>query len=727
MDRLKSVIKQYWGFDTFRPLQRNAMACVMEGRDSLVVLPTGGGKSLCYQAPALIMPDMAVVVSPLLSLMKDQVDALNANGVPAVRIDSSMTNKERIEAHNAIQERRVKLLYVSPERMAQPSFIAYLQVIGVAYFVVDEAHCISHWGHDFRPEYRELRALRDNFPDTSIHAYTATATEHVRNDIIEQMRLNTPEKLVGVFDRPNLHFQVKQRRDEMREILDFLSKHKNESGIVYCLRRNDVDALCECLADAGYKTLPYHAGLPAEVRKQNQDRFSRDETDIIVATIAFGMGIDKSNVRFVLHTALPKSIEHYQQETGRAGRDGLPADCCLLYSFQDFQIWASFIDKIEDPDPRNVARKKLEDMLRYCKSLVCRHKALSEYFGQEYVKNTCGACDVCLGNFEQMKNAAPIACHILNTATALGAIAGPHYTAQVLTGLQEERISSRGHDKLPSYGALSEYDIRIVRDWIEQMVQQGYLEKRGEYHILFVTDKGREALNGSHVPRLMQPSKRKSKRSASSRKSVAAGPVNPILFENLKRMRLETARELGVAPFIVFSDASLRDMTRRMPRDKMAFLTVEGVGEKKCAAFADIFLQVIHAYLEEHPDAVPETETAIAIPIQPPKRKRVRLQAAPLFQQRLPIEEVAKKLGRAISTIEGYLTQYFAASNLTDPTPYASLAVLERIRPFYKDQDMPPLRPIYEALNGEVSYTEIRICIACLKNEPKKKDSIAPE
>ncbi len=717
MNRLKTVIRQYWGFDTLYPLQQEAMLCAMEGRDSLVVLPTGGGKSLCYQAPVLVKPGMAVVISPLLSLMKDQVDALNANGVSAIRIDSSMTAVERREAHNAIQAHRVKLLYVSPERMAQPSFIAYLQVIGVAYFVVDEAHCISHWGHDFRPEYRELRALRDNFTDTSIHAYTATATEHVRRDIIEQLHLKTPEKLVGTFDRPNLQYRVTQRHDELREVMEFLSRHKNESGIVYCLRRADVDALCGYLSDNGHKALPYHAGMQTPERKRNQDAFSKDEVDIIVATIAFGMGIDKSNVRFVLHTAMPKSIEHYQQETGRAGRDGLPADCCLLYSFQDFRIWESIIIKMEDHKAQEIARQKLKDMLGYCQRLACRHKVLSEYFGQAYPKNQCAACDVCLGGFERLKNAAETARHILEAVSALDAIAGPQYTTLVLSGSKDNRILARGHDKHPVHGSLAEYDAGAVRDWIEQLVRQGYLEKCGEYNILKVTAKGRQVLQGNDIPLLMRPSKKEAKKTVSKEKSPARSG-DPALFERLRQARLETAREIGVPPFVVFSDASLWDMVRRLPRDKTALLAVEGVGIKKCQAFGDIFLEVIRAYLEDHHEA---TTTGKADVLLKPLRKPnpVQQQAFQLFRQGIPVEEVAETLNRSVTTVEGYLARYFEENHLTDPTPYASKEIMERIRLFVSEQNTPLLKPIFDALNGEVPYSQIRVCVRCLKNQHK--------
>ena len=389
MQQISDILKQYWGYDAFRPLQQEAMQCVLSGRDSLVVLPTGGGKSLCFQAPAVAMPGIAVVISPLISLMQDQVDALRTNGVPAGKICTGITQAERQAVHRGICDASLKLLYVSPERLAQQRFVEYLCAAHIAFFVVDEAHCISHWGHDFRPEYRQLRQLRDLFPDTPIHAYTATATEHVREDICRELCLRDPAILVGSFDRPNLHYRVERRSgDGYAQVKSLVETHANEAGIVYCLRRKDVDAFCARLKQDGHKALPYHAGMDDLSRKKNQEAFTKERADIIVATVAFGMGIDKSNVRYVVHAAMPKSVEHYQQEAGRAGRDGLPANCWLLYSYGDFRTWERILAK-NDVEDAEIASKKLQDMLNYCSRSACRHKMLVEYFGQRYDKKTC--------------------------------------------------------------------------------------------------------------------------------------------------------------------------------------------------------------------------------------------------------------------------------------------------------------------------------------------------
>ncbi len=720
MKQITDIVKQYWGFDAFMPLQREATQCVMEERDSLVVLPTGGGKSLCFQAPALAMSGMAVVVSPLLSLMKDQVDALRANGVPAARIDSTMTAAERRSTHDAIQARRMKLLYVSPERMAQPNFIAYLQVIGVAYFVVDEAHCISHWGHDFRPEYREMRALHDNFPDTAIHAYTATATNQVRRDIISQLHLRDPAQLVGNFDRPNLNYRVQKRAKGVTQIMETVDAHKGEPGIIYCLRRTDVDTLSDQLTAAGYKALPYHAGMNDIERKRNQDAFSNDEVDIIVATIAFGMGIDKSNVRFVLHTAMPKSIEHYQQETGRAGRDGLPADCCLLYSYQDFMVWKNITGKMEDDKARRTSQQKLREMLGYSQGFACRHKALSEYFGQPYANSRCDACDVCLEQFEKMENSGEIAGHIFRAVNALGDIAGPRYTTLVLTGSEDERIKARRHNKCASYSALSAYDEKTVRDWIEQMTQQGYLEKQGEYSILYVTSTGHDAFtSGEGGPQLMRPAPKTTGKKATR---AAAAPVTSDqydagLFDALKKTRLETARKNNVPPFVVFSDATLRDMARRMPDSYDTFLSVQGVGEKKREAFADRFLEIIRVYRNDHPDTTPVKSNPSDSTRKPnPSSEK----AGALFEQGRSIAEVAEIMKRSPSTVEGYIVEYFYRQKRTNPEPWITPDTMDAVRRAFTEVDGERLKPVFEKLNGEIPYWQIRLCKVCLENQSEE-------
>ena len=724
-DTLQETVKKYWGYDNFLPLQREAMQCVMQGRDSVVILPTGGGKSLCFQAPAVAMDGMAVVVSPLLSLMKDQVDALRTNGIAAGKIDSTMTGAERESVHRAIQAGKLKLLYVSPERIAQPAFTDYLRDAGVSFLVVDEAHCISQWGHDFRPEYRELRRLREIFPDKAIHAYTATATPDVRDDIRQELCLRDPAVLTGAFDRPNLIYRVAKRSDGFGQVRRVIDAHQGESGIVYCIRRADVEALCERLVEKAYKALPYHAGMDDVARKRNQEAFSREEADIVVATVAFGMGIDKSNVRYIVHAAMPKSIEHYHQETGRAGRDGLPADCWLFYSYGDFRLWQSIVEKSEDAGVP-VALDKLRDMLRYCDGVACRHKSLVTYFGQAYADTGCAACDVCLRQMDVVEECGSISRTILSCVAELGSIAGPTYTTLVLTGAREERVLSKGHDRLAVFGALESSGSRTVRDWIEQLVQQGCLEKRGEYNVLALTPRGAAALRGEQDAQLLKSLRQgvqtKLGKRAVGEKVVPASPLSGLdkeLFETLRRARREKAQELNVPPFVVFGDAALRDMARKKPGDTQAFLGVSGVGAYKCDTFGDYFVEVIREFLEVHPDAAPRDGAAE----EPPKPRRAKTpkndtfrRAAELFARGVSLPEASEALNRRPGTLGDYLAEYIRTNAIVDPSPWVEPGVAEKVKEAVKAAGADRLRPIFDYLDGQVPYETIRVCIACLRN-----------
>ncbi|MGZ8710802.1 MAG: RecQ family ATP-dependent DNA helicase, partial [Thermoanaerobaculia bacterium] len=457
--RLLEVIEKHWGYNSFRPLQEEAMTSVLEGRDSVVVMPTGGGKSLCYQVPALLQGKLTVVVSPLISLMKDQVDALRACGVPAAQMNSSQSSLELRALERDLQDGKIRLVFVSPERLSMPAFRQTLQKIGVASFSIDEAHCISHWGHDFRPEYRQLRQLRELFPQAGFHAYTATATEQVRRDIAQQLSLRDPRLLVGNFDRPNLTYRVLPRVDELKQLVEVLERHRGEAGIVYCIRRKDVDALSEQLRKRGFDALAYHAGLSQEERRSTQEKFAAERCDVVVATVAFGMGIDRSNVRFVVHMAMPKSIEHYQQETGRAGRDGLEAECVLFYSGADAVIWRTMLSRGGediDPDPKylQAATRHLYDMDRYCSGSTCRHRALVEYFGQQHSSPSCGACDVCLGEMQEVTDALTVAQKILSCVYRVRQSFGVGHVVSVLRGENIERVRERNHDQLSTYGIM---------------------------------------------------------------------------------------------------------------------------------------------------------------------------------------------------------------------------------------------------------------------------------
>jgi len=597
-ERLAETIEKHWGYKEFRPLQKEAMEHLCHRRDVIVVLPTGGGKSLCFQVPAVTSSGLAVVVSPLISLMKDQVDALTECGVPAARIDSSLTPEERESAFDLIRNRQLKLLYMSPERLVSDSFIKFLHKLDLSFIAIDEAHCISMWGHDFRPEYRQLGSLRKIFPEVPIGAYTATATEQVRHDIAVQLSLKDPAMLVGSFDRPNLIYKVQAKNRIVKQVCEVVDRHRDESGIVYCIRRKDVEEMAAALTAKGLHVAPYHAGLPDEVRKRNQDDFLNENVDIIVATIAFGMGIDKSNVRYVIHAGMPKSLEHYQQESGRAGRDGLEAECCLFYSGGDYGTWKNLMRDM-DPKAMEIALSKLSRMYSYCTEGVCRRKAILDYFGQSLDKGQCGACDICLGEVDSMEDSLVTAQKILSCVLRLGQRFGGGYTALVLTGSRDQRILENGHDNLSTYGLLREHDSRAVHDWIEQLAGQGFLEKVGEYNVLTVTNEGRQVLKGEITPRLLCPTKKPEREHKAKVVTDSWQGVDKGLFDALRKVRATLAREKGVPAFVIFGDAALRDMARKRPSTLDRFLQVKGVGQTKAKQYGRIMIERIRAYCIE--------------------------------------------------------------------------------------------------------------------------------
>jgi len=573
------------------------MQAAILGRDSLVVLPTGGGKSLCFQAPALAMPGLALVVSPLIALMKDQVDALVDCGVSAACVNSTMTPEEKRDVAQQIRAGQLKLLYLSPERLLSDRTLQFLQQVPLSFIAIDEAHCISEWGHDFRPEYRGLSRLKEMFPKIAIHAYTATATPRVRDDIVRELRLSAPELLVGSFDRPNLVYRVRRRAEISRQIRDVIERYPNDSGIIYCLRRADVDDLAAELRSLGYDALPYHAGMEDVERKHNQEAFTSDRARIIVATVAFGMGIDKSNVRYVIHAAAPKSLESYQQESGRAGRDGLEAECWLFYSAADFLSWRKLQGELP-PHAFEIAMALLAGIDNYCAGVSCRHRALVEYFGQSLDAPNCGACDACLGEIELADDSLVLAQKILSCVIRVGESYGGEYVSLVLTGSREERILSRGHDRLSTYGILAEHNKKAIRAWIDQLLNQKFLRQEGEYRVLALTDAGRDVLRGATTPRLLKPSTRARKDTRAAHESW--DDVDRGLFDALRAWRRAEAELRAVPPFVVFSDATLRDLARARPSTIEALPTIHGIGAKKLDEYGDALIREINSYCQRY-------------------------------------------------------------------------------------------------------------------------------
>ena len=593
MGRLELLLKLYWGYDEFLPMQQEAMSCVVSGRDSVVVLPTGGGKSLCFQVPAMAADGMCVVVSPLISLMKDQVDALKTCGIDAACINSSMSSDQKHDVDRAARDGRLKLLYVSPERLVSETYIKFLKKCDLSFIAIDEAHCISAWGHDFRPEYRMLSFVKEMFGGIPVHAYTATATEQVREDIAAELRLENPAILVGSFDRPNLIYSVKRADNRFNQICDVIDRHRDESGIIYCISRRETDKICHNLIESGYKAKTYHAGMDGQERYVNQEDFIHERCDIIVATVAFGMGIDKSNVRYVIHNGMPKSVEHYLQESGRAGRDGMPAECVLIYSAADIITWKRILSDL-DYEFRESAGAKLKEMYGYCIGIECRHHTLVTYFGEPYEKDGCDACDICLNGVKYADDPIIIGQKILSCVKRVDELFGVSHVACVLKGSKSRKVLEWGHDDLSTYGLLSEQNVSQIRDWIEQLISQGYIQRGSQYGSLLVTDSGYKLLRGEAEPKLLKAvpkSERKSSERIADWDSRSA--TDREWFERVKQVRLEIANQKNIPAFVVFSDHSLWDMVRKKPETKEEFLRVSGVGEWKaehyCNQFTEIF------------------------------------------------------------------------------------------------------------------------------------------
>jgi ATP-dependent DNA helicase RecQ len=599
-DLLLDVLGRYWGYSAFRPLQRDAMEAILAHRDSVVVLPTGGGKSLCFQAPALVHPGLAVIVSPLISLMKDQVDGLTANGVPAACFNSALPSDERAAVLRGVRDGRYRLLYVSPERLAGEGSGSFLTQIGgsnISFIAVDEAHCISQWGHDFRPESRQLARLREVFPNVSLHAYTATATARVRRDIAAQLALRNPIELVGSFDRPNLIYRVLGRAQLKRQLQDVLGRHRGHAGIIYCTSRKEVDALAAWLCETGVRARPYHAGLGDDERARNQDAFLDEHADVVVATVAFGMGIDRSDVRFVVHAGAPQSLEHYQQESGRAGRDGLEAECVLIYSTADFLKWRVMLER--NGELTAARRGLLRDMERYAAAVGCRHKHLLAYFGEADERQNCGACDFCLDELEAVPDAAVLARKVLSCVARVGQRFGAGHVANVLRGAETEQVMSRRHHTLTTFGLLHDASIPEIRGYIEQLIAQHLLRQTDdEYPVLTLTEDGVALLkDAAAVPGLALARQRRPVRGEAPRRAAIETEswqdVDRDLFERLRALRLDIARSRGVPPYVIFHDTTLREMARLKPRSISDLLSVRGVGARKAEDLGEAFVKAI--------------------------------------------------------------------------------------------------------------------------------------
>ena len=593
----QALLKRYFGYDDFRPLQAEIIGAVMDSRDTVVLMPTGGGKSLCYQLPALALPGVTLVVSPLIALMKDQVDALKRNGVPAEFLNSAQPWEERLRVQRAAFQGDLKLLYVAPERIVQPGFQQFLNSLEVSLIAVDEAHCISEWGHEFRPDYRNLRILRQLSEDTPFIALTATATEQVRDDIENQLGLRAPARFVASFDRPNLRYSVLPSNDRYDALVGMLRDRPHGSAIVYRSSQKGTETLAADLVEDGIPAVAYHAGLPRETRAANQERFVRDEARVIVGTVAFGMGIDKPDVRLVVHYEMPSSVERYYQESGRAGRDGLESDCVLFYGPGERERHSYHLDRMDPGPARDSAIAKLSAISSYCHAPSCRRAVILRYFGEETRQVHCGACDVCMGD---TFDATIIAQKVLSAVIRTGERFGAAYVSQVLRGAKTRQTEERGHRDLSVYGIVDDFTDSVLRDIMSSLVSAGLLcRSEGEYPTLSVTPGGREFLRDRQRIDLPIFESMKSARRSNGRRADHAD-FDDTLFDELRGLRTRIARNLGVPPYMVFGDAPLREMARRYPQSEVSFLKISGVGRRKLEEFGPAFLEVIQAHARRH-------------------------------------------------------------------------------------------------------------------------------
>ena len=590
------ILQSVFGYGTFRPYQEEIVATLIGGEDAFVLMPTGGGKSLCYQIPALCRPGVGIVVSPLISLMKDQVDALVANGVRAAFYNSSLAAAEARQVLAKLHAGELDLLYLAPERLMSEEFMARLAEIPIALFAIDEAHCVSQWGHDFRPEYIQLGRLRQNFPGVPLLALTATADPQTRADILARLQLRQAQVFVAGFDRPNIRYNVVDKQKPFAQLTAFLKGRRGEAGIVYALSRKRVEEVATKLAATGLKAAAYHAGLPDAERKRVQEAFLRDDVQIVVATVAFGMGIDKPNVRFVVHYDLPKNIESYYQETGRAGRDGLPSEALLLFGYGDVAIVRGLIEQGGNPEQKRVELHKLQAMVGFAEAQNCRRRVLLGYFGEHLAKD-CGNCDVCESPPESY-DATVDAQKALSCVYRVGQRFGVGHVVEVLRGAQSQRIHELGHDKLSTYGLGAEHPAEAWSGLIRQLIHLGYLRQDvANYSVLKLTEAARPLLRGEARLTLAKPRLKVVAAKKAPRKAAGQLAYDEALFENLRLLRKRLADDAGVPPYVIFGDATLAEMAAYLPEDQRALLAINGVGKLKLQKYGAEFLEEIKSYL----------------------------------------------------------------------------------------------------------------------------------
>jgi ATP-dependent DNA helicase RecQ len=762
METAKKALKKYFGYDAFRPMQADVIRTICEERrDALVLMPTGGGKSVCFQIPAVISDGVAIVVSPLISLMKDQVEALLQNGIPAAYFNSSQTPRDQQIVENQLFAGKLKLLYVSPEKMVSAGFVSVLRSLPVSLFAIDEAHCISSWGHDFRPEYAQMQFLKQQFPKIPVIALTATADRLTRKDIIEKLALNNPEVFIGSFDRPNLSLEVRAGQKRFEQIVDFLKDHPRQAGIIYCLSRKSTEDLSERLKLKGYNAACYHAALPNETRSKVQEDFLNDKLLIVVATIAFGMGIDKSNVRWVIHYNLPKNIESYYQEIGRAGRDGAPAETLLFYSMADVNAYHGMFADATGAN-QGLQFAKLDRMLKFADAAICRRKILLNYFN-EHLPDNCDNCDVCKHPPRYFDGTKPVQM-ALSAVFRLKESVNMTTLSEVLKGSAKAEIMESGYQHIKTYGAGRMYTYPEWSSYLWQMIQLGLLEiAYDEKNVLKFTPQSRSVLFDNKVVELVQPMSFKDRQNARAKElevKLLAAPkllVRNALFEVLRELRSETARERGVPPYLIFSDKTLAEMAGMLPKTEFELMLVSGVGDQKIQQYGDAFLKAIQTFLKQNPNFEPsiplprpaesektevpkvENEPKIAekkaekadplFKMVEKKEKEVKTdkkgkeipmpkiptvqQTFTLYRQGLTIEEIAEQRFLSPITINSHLTQIYEQSDELEITDFIPLEILNKITNVLPSMNEPfKFKEIYEYFGEAVVYEHIRWAVA---------------
>jgi ATP-dependent DNA helicase RecQ len=699
-DLAQKALKKYFGYESFRPMQAEIIQSVLDKKDSLVLMPSGGGKSLCFQIPAIVLPGVCLVISPLIALMKDQVDGLKVNGVAAAFLNSSLSPEEQAQVETMAVKGEIKLLYVSPEKLVSQNFLPFLKKLKISLFAIDEAHCISSWGHDFRREYTKLKIIKNEFPGIPVVALTATADKLTRKDILEQLELNNPEIFISSFDRPNISLSVLPGQDRLRTITDFIKNRRGQSGIIYCLSKKTTEQISEKLNKAGIKAGYYHAGLNSEKRSKIQDDFINDRIPVICATIAFGMGIDKSDVRWVIHYNLPKNIEGYYQEIGRAGRDGLESEAMLFYTFADVVALRGFL---EDSGQKEYQMAKLERMQHYADSLICRRRVMLNYFSENLPEN-CNNCDAC-NDPPVWFDGTVIVQKALSAITRLKQKVAAGLLIDVLRGSGKHEVFVNNYHEIKTYGAGKDISYQDWQQYLLQMLNLGLIEiAYDEGHALKLTESSREVLYDGKTVDLVHPESLKKKIEERVKRAQPVSRQQQLkneLFEILRQLRRKIASEANIAPYQVFSDASLEQMSTARPLTEREMKNISGVGEKKYLLYGELFINAIFDFVKEQS-------------IQGSKVKGgTFLETFELYQNGLTPEEIANERNLNIGTIYGHLIQLYENDYEVDITGFLENDDLERVlRAIETTGNRDRLRELFEYLNQEVDYYKIKIALA---------------